>query len=66
MNGMDDVLRKRPRVALCWLHTWRPKEMATTMTRLTFVKREMRQIGLISLRAPKDRRSSAKTSVAKA
>ena len=63
---MYDVLRKRPSVALCWLHTWRPKEMATTMTRLTFVKREMRQTGLVSLRAPKERKSSAKTRTAKA
>ena len=30
--------------------------MATTMTRLMFVKREMRQTGLISLRAPKNNR----------
>jgi len=40
--------------------------MATTMTRLTFVNREMRQTGLDALRAPKDRKSSAKIRTAKA
>ena len=40
--------------------------MATTMTRLGFERKGMRQIGLVSLRMPKDRKSSAKTNTVNA
>lgn len=36
--------------------------METTMTRLGFERKGIRQIGLVSLRMPKDRKSSATTS----
>src|SRR5678816_1898333 len=62
----NEVLRKRPNVSLCWLQTWRANETATTSAKLKFEKSGMRQIDFTSLRAPKERSNSAKTSVAKA
>ena len=53
VSGIAEVLRKRPNIALWWLHTCRPKDTATTRSKLRFVNREMRQIGFVSLRAPK-------------